>query len=150
MPNRNIDIEVNKIFHPTASSKEVALISAWICGHFKGTHLKIMDIRKSSTLADYFVLVDARNTVQAHSMANELSRQFKRLKLPRLSQEGTREGQWILLDVGSVIVHIFVEPMREHYQLDNLYAQAQPVPIPQEYYTTDSHTLEKNDALDYF
>ena len=151
MPDRTIDIEVDKIYHPWASSKQAALASAWICAHLKGTHLKIMDIKKISSLADYFVLADARNSIQACSMANEISRQLKRLKLPDLSREGDRGDNWILLDAGSIMIHIFVEPVREQYKLDTLYNQAIPVPIPHEYYTSSVQLSESEiESAPYF
>ena len=142
MRDRTIDIEVDKIYHPEASSKQMALACAWICGHLKGAHLKILNIKKISALADYFVLTDASNAVQARSMADEISCQLKRLKQPRLSREGDKDGNWILLDAESIIVHIFVEPAREEYKLDNLYARSTPVSIPHEYYITSEHTQD--------
>ena len=136
MPNRTIDIEVDKIYHPQATSKQAALACARVCGHLQGFNLKLLDVQKKSSLADYFLIADARNSVQARSMADEITRQLKRLNMPRLSREGDQGEEWVLLDAGSVIVHIFVEPAREHYQLDELYSLAPPVPIPKEYYLT--------------
>ena len=150
MSDRMIDIEVDKIYHPQASDHQTALVCAWICGYLKGIQLKILNIKKISSLADYFILADARNSIQARSMANEISRQLKRLKLPRLSLEGNKDGDWILLDAKSVIVHIFVEPAREQYNLEALYAHGIPVPIPHEYYTTSKHSLEMEETAAYF
>ena len=150
IPDRTIDIEVDKIYHPQTSSKQTALACARVCGHLQGFNLKLLDVQKSSSLSDYFLIVDARNSVQARSMADEISRQFRRLKIPRISREGDKGEEWILLDAGSVIVHIFVGPAREHYQLDTLYSHAIPIPIPQEYYlTSGQQSLPKQELEGY-
>ena len=149
MPDRTIDIEVDKIYHSQKSSKQAALVAAWICGHIKGFHLKILDVTKISSLADYFVLADARNSVQARSIAYEISRQYKRIGLAPLSREGERESEWIVLDSGSVMIHIFVEPAREQYKLDDLYLQATQVPIPRQYYLPPESSPNIN-ATTYF
>ena len=151
MPNRTIDIEVDKIYHPQTTSKQAALVCARICGYLQGLNLKLLDVQKNSSLADYFLIVDARNSVQARSIADEITRQLKRLKLPRLSREGDRSEEWILLDAGSVIVHIFVEPSRERYRLDELYSLSRPIPIPQEYYlASEYHPVLAKRELDQY
>ena len=149
MPNHTINIAVNKIYYPQTSGKQAALAAAWICGHLKGIHLKILDIKKSSSLADYFVLTSTRNSIQANSIATEILRQFKRLNFSHLSREGERGDNWILLDASPIIIHIFVESAREQYDLDTLYSQAAQIPIPHEYYTTSGHQASRETAT-YF
>lgn len=111
-----------------------AMASAWICGNFKGINLKIMDVRKSSSLGDYFVLASATNLTQASAMGDEIIEQMKRAGLTVISREGLKNGaDWLLIDLGDFIVHIFQESARHVYDLDNLWS-APTVEIPNDYY----------------
>ena len=147
-----IDREVDKIVQAGKSSKQAALANAWICGNFKGTRIKVLDVKKCSSLADYFVLTSVKNTVQAQAMADEIICQMKRLDCVPVRKEGLKGRPWVLIDVGSIIVHIFLEEEREQYDLDSLWEQAIPVPIPQEYYISADHQEddEKVKSLDEY
>ncbi len=132
-----LDKEIDKVF----DNKElvyplnVAMSCAWIMGNMKGINLKILDVDKSS-LADYFILASASNHTQAQSMANTIVGQLRRKSLRARSVEGLIDSDWILIDLGDVIVHIFLENSRDFYKLDELWEDAKIVEIPSEYYLT--------------
>ena len=112
-----------------------AMASAWVIGNFKGVNLKILDLREVSGISDYFVLGSAANTTQATAMAEEISSQMRLVGNEAISREGLKtETDWILLDYGDVIIHVFSETARNIYDLDNLYNKAKPVEIPESYY----------------
>jgi len=136
MSNEFVQKEVNKIIKEYESPKNMAMASAWILGNLKGSNLKVLDVSKTSGLADYFIIASAQNPIQAGSMAEEVAFQAKRLKQTVLSIEGKGGSDWILLDLGDVIVHIFIESVRDIYDLDQLYGEAPIVEIPQEYYSS--------------
>ena len=118
----------------------LAMASAWILGNYKGINLKILDMKRSTSLADYFVLASASNTTQASSMANEIIVQMKRSGSNVLSKEGLYENaDWILLDMGDLIVHIFQQTARDVYDLDHLW-DVETVQIPNEYYHSEEET----------
>ena len=120
----------------------MAMASAWILGNFKGINLKVLDMKKSTSLADYFVIASASNTSQASSMANEVIAQMKRNDSKILSKEGLYENaDWILLDMGDLIVHIFQETARNIYDLDNLW-DVDSIKIPNEYYHSEDETSQ--------
>ena len=113
----------------------VAMATAWIMGNFKGLNLKILDLRKVSGISDFFVIGSASNPTQASAMAEEISAQMRNNNIEALSREGLKTNtDWILLDYGDIIVHVFHEPSRTVYDLEHLYKNALSVDIPDSYY----------------
>ena len=113
-----------------------AMASAWILGNQKGINLKVINVHEMSSLADYFVLASANNSTQARAMSENIERQMKKNGFLCQSMEGHSEANWILLDYGDIMIHIFLETTREVYDLDGLWKDALSVDIPQEYYFT--------------
>lgn len=112
----------------------IAMASAWIMGNFKGTNLKVYDVKKLTAIADYFVLCSAENPMQAAAIADEIGRMAKQNDETILSQEGRGESDWVLIDIANIIVHIFLDTAREKYALDELWSKATQVEIPESYY----------------
>lgn len=152
--NEYIQSEVNKVI--TDSSYEFplnhAMASAWILAHFKGDNLKIFDMRKTSSLCDFSVLATAQNATQARAMIDEVSVNLKHQGANILSYEGYESADWILLDTGDVIIHVFNGPARDVYDLDMVYAKNTQVKIPEEFYfgKPTTTTSEKSDLKGYF
>jgi ribosome-associated protein len=153
MSKEYIEKHVNEIMEDKEIGfpKNMAMASAWVLGNLKGVNLKVMDTSKTSSLSDYFVLCSATNITQAQSMAEEVLVQLKRHGYQALSKEGWAvDSDWILLDMGDIIVHIFLENSRTVYDLDNLWLEAKPVEIPQEYYFSSEEAEAALDDKDYF
>ncbi len=113
----------------------MAMAAAWIMGNFKGINLKILDLRNVSSIADFFVIGSAGNPTQATAMAEEISHQMRTNGFEALSKEGLKHStNWILLDYGDIIIHVFHEPSRTVYDLDQLYKNALSVEIPEAFY----------------
>ncbi|PIK13901.1 ribosome silencing factor [Halobacteriovorax sp. JY17] len=125
----------------------IAMATAWILGNFKGINLKILDVAKSSSLTDFFVLGSATNPTMAQSMADEITRQLKGHGYEVISREGSKKGDdWILLDFGDIIVHVFLDVSRSVYDLDNLWENATEVEIPNSYYFSSDDEEKSEDA----
>jgi len=90
----------------------------------KGEEIVTLDLRGFSTVVDAFVLVSAQASVHAQAMADDLEKAAKDLGIPLWHVEGYREGRWILLDFGDVVVHIFLQEARKMYDLDRLWGDA--------------------------
>jgi len=146
MSKEFVQKEVEKIIAQYDHPKNWAMASAWILGNLKGANLKVIDVAKTSGLADFFIIASAGNPIQAQSMAEEVAYQAKRLKQGVLSIEGKGGSDWILLDLGDVIVHIFSESVRDIYDLDQLYADSPIVEIPQEYYFSSPEEEKKEEG----
>ena len=89
----------------------------------------ILNIGKLSSIADYLLICSASSDRQVQSIANSIEDGLKKKKVRSLSVEGVREGRWALIDYGDVIAHIFLEPVREFYNLEGLWPEAPRVEI---------------------
>lgn len=135
MSNAFVEQEVAKIItENTDSPKNLALATAWILANYKGINIKVIDAKESSSLCDFNIITTAQNTNQARTMVDELTYNLKKHGMQNLSTEGLTEGDWILLDMGEIIIHIFQEHTREIFDLDGLWKTWPTLSIPQEYY----------------
>ena len=156
MSREYVTKEVQAIFKDSNFPEplNLAMASAWIMGNFKGINLKVLDMKDKSGIADLFVLGSASNPTQAAAMAEEISFQMRNLGIEAISREGLKHStDWILLDYGDVIIHIFHEPARLVYDLDLLYKNAISIEIPESYYfsTPESDRRGGNDdGRNYF
>jgi len=76
-------------------------------------------------ISDYFLLVSASNTRQTQSICDHIEIEMKAAGNAALHIEGYREGRWILIDFGAVVVHIFLAEEREYYNLERLWGDAE-------------------------
>lgn len=93
----------------------------------KGRDITILDMENISLLADYFVIISANNAKQTQAIASELEDKGVELGLTVKHTEGFHAGDWILVDFGDVICHVFGGDEREHYGLENLWRDANVV-----------------------
>jgi ribosome-associated protein len=89
----------------------------------------LLDVRALASYADYILVVSGRSDRQVQAIADGVREELRAQGLNPLSSEGTREGQWSLLDFGDVIVHVFYHPVREFYDLEGLWSDAPRVPL---------------------
>ncbi len=82
-----------------------------------------------TVLADYFVICTATSSTHVKTLTDEVDKVLSEQGEPPLRREGYRGGGWILLDFGCVIVHIFQQEMREFYNLEHLWSDAEEVPL---------------------
>lgn len=93
----------------------------------QGLDIVMLDIRRISLLADYFVICTAYVERQGRAIQEELTQRLKAQGVRHLGVEGAAAGGWIVLDYGAVIVHIFTPDEREYYQLEELWSEASVV-----------------------
>lgn len=136
MSREYVQAQVDKIIKEEGHEfpENIALASAWICGNLKGINLKILDVSHTSSLSDYFVLASATNFIQAKAMAEEIMHHLKRHGHEIRSKEGMEDSDWILIDVGDIIVHLFLDASRTVYGLEELWKEASSIAIPETYY----------------
>ncbi len=152
--NEYVQGEVKKVITNTGFEFPLnhAMATAWIVANYKGENLKIFDQRKSSALCDYSILATAQNVTQARSMVDEISANLRDNGANIVSYEGYESGNWILLDTGDIIIHIFNGPSRDVYDLDSVLTRNPQVKIPDEFYFGKPTTVatEKADLKGYF
>lgn len=93
----------------------------------KGEELLVLDFEKKSSLCDKVVICTARSDRNAQAIADELEKRLKEIGEEKLGIEGYNEGEWILIDFDDIIVHIFLREAREHFRLEQLWAQAKEI-----------------------
>lgn len=116
-------------------SKERALLCAAYALEKKAFNVRILEVRKISSLTDYLLLVSGRSDRQVQAIAEAVRLGLKKEHAtPPLAVEGMKEGRWVLIDYGDVMVHVFQEPVRDFYDLDGLWSEASEIAIPEEYH----------------
>lgn len=123
-----------------------AMAAAWILANFKGDNLKVFDMKRTSALTDFAILATAQNATQARAMADEISQVLKQNGANLVSFEGYESADWILVDTGDIIVHVFNGAARDIYDLDMVFVKNPQVKIPEEYYFGTPATAKKDKA----
>ena len=90
----------------------------------KAVNVVALDVRELTSIADVFIICSGRSSRQVSAIADHIERELRKEKIKPLSVEGTSEGQWVLMDYGSVIIHVFFESVREFYDLEGLWSDA--------------------------
>jgi len=93
----------------------------------KASNITILDVRPLTSVADAFIICSGRSHRQVTAIAEFIRQALKQQSIRPLSVEGLKEGHWVLLDYGNVIIHIFYEPVREFYDLEGLWIDARRV-----------------------
>jgi len=114
-------------FNPQALLK----IARRVAGEKKAYDITILDIRKISIIADYFFICTGRSPIHVQGIAREIIKEIARETALHPRVEGLREGRWVLLDYGDLVVHIFVEEERQFYNLERLWGDAGELNIAQ-------------------
>jgi ribosome-associated protein len=97
----------------------------------KAKELKIIGIKDLSVLADYFVLATGTSSTHVKALADEVEFQLREQGVEPRHTEGYRSNSWILIDYGSVLVHVFTEESRRFYDLDRLWQDGEILDISQ-------------------
>jgi ribosome-associated protein len=114
------------------TAQERAIKSAALALDKKALDVKILEIGRLSSIADYLVLASGRSDKQTQAIADSVKQGLKKSG-KALDIEGVKEGNWIVIDYGDVIVHVFQEEVRRYYNLDELWSAAPTVQIPEEF-----------------
>jgi len=112
-------------------SRERAISCALFALDKKALNVKILEIKRLSSIADYLVLASGTSDKQTQAIAESVKKGLKQFG-KALDVEGLREGNWVVIDYGDVIVHVFRDEMRRYYNLDELWNAAPHLEIPDE------------------
>ena len=96
----------------------------------KALNVVVLDVAELTSYADVFIICTGRSNRQVGAIADYIKTDLKKHKIKPLSVEGSKDGHWILLDYGHVIIHVFYEPMREFYDLEGLWIDAERIMTP--------------------
>ena len=110
---QNLEVKINKV---DISNKIISILD-----NAKTENLKIIDLTNKSSIADSFIIATCRSTRHADSTADELIRSLKKVGIKCPNPEGRPKCDWIIVDAGSVLVHLFRQEIRDLYNLEKLW-----------------------------
>ena len=93
----------------------------------KAIDLVVLDVRGLTSFSDIFIICSGRSNRQVSAIAEHIQVDLKKHAIKPLSVEGKKEGHWVLLDYGHVIIHVFYEPVRIFYDLEGLWIDAKRI-----------------------
>jgi len=109
------------------TGKERAMLCAQQAEQYKALDIVLLDLAGFSSFSDYFLICSGKSSRQVQGIADNLETSLRENGIKPLGIEGRGEGHWILMDYGDVIIHIFYEPIRYHYDLESLWSEAKKV-----------------------
>ena len=109
--------------------KEMVRIACKALDDKKAKDIKIIDIHEVSVIADYFVIASGSNQNQVQAMVDNVQEELFKAGYEMKQMEGYREGNWILLDFGDIIIHIFDKENRLFYDLERIWKDGKEVSI---------------------
>jgi ribosome-associated protein len=95
----------------------------------KAYNVKVLEIGRLTSIADYLVIATGRSDKQVQAIAESVKVGMKQYDM-HIDIEGMDEGKWVVIDYGDILFHVFVEDMRRYYDLDDLWVAGTSVEIP--------------------
>ncbi len=111
------------------TSKEVAILAAKALDNKKGRNIKLLRIDRVSSLADYFLICTGTSNTHVRTLCDDVEYALEQHGEQPLTRQGHRGNTWELLDFGCVVIHVFTEDARAFYDLERLWADAEPVDL---------------------
>ena len=96
----------------------------------KALDVVMLDVGELTSLADTFIICSGRSNRQVSAIAEFIRTDLKKNGMVPLSVEGLKEGHWVLMDYGNVVIHVFYDPVRRFYDLEGLWADAPRISTP--------------------
>ena len=107
------------------SSQALAVCAARAAADLKASDVIILDVGEVLSIAGYFVIASASNPRQVRAVVDDVEAKVKaEIGRSPVRTEGIREQQWTLIDYGDVVVHIFLDSVREFYEIERLYMES--------------------------
>lgn len=116
--------------HGVEYGRKLAAAAAKVALENNGRDVMVIDVCAQSAEFDFFVLATGTSRRQLHAISEQIDDELEKgLGDQRLGIEGYEESRWIVLDYGSVVVHLFDEDTRDFYDLESLWADGKQVPL---------------------
>lgn len=108
---------------------EAALLAVKTLVDKKGTDIKLLKTTELTVIADYFVICTAGSAPHIKALTESVDKVLSEAGMPAIHREGYRSSTWVLLDYGSLVIHVFLEDTRAFYGLDRLWGDAEVLDI---------------------
>lgn len=110
-------------------SKKMAAMACEALEDKKANDIKVIDIEKVSSLADYFIIASGSNRNQVQAMADNVDEMLGKAGYPVKQIEGYATANWILMDYGDIVIHIFDEENRLFYDLERIWRDGKSIEV---------------------
>ena len=132
LQRETVSIEITQNLTPFSDLDDAVKLALRCADEKKAFDIVALDLREIASFTEFFIIVSGANTRQAQAISDEISEQLKKqLKTKVVRIEGYRAAEWILLDYGDFIVHIFEKGARDFYDLQRLWLDAKRVELPE-------------------
>lgn len=118
-PSEPLDDRILRALHAASDKKAIDVV--------------LLDLREIATFTDYFLITSGANQRQVQAIADEVVAQLKKSGTPAARIEGYRTAEWILVDYGDFVVHVFEDKARKFYDLERLWRESKRVELPVEF-----------------
>ena len=108
---------------------KAAIVASWLADK-KAMDIVALDVATVSPICEAMVVASAANVRQAKALADHVLNRCGEEGFSYLGMEGYRNGQWVLLDLNDVMVHIFQEDLRTFYNVEGLWSEGRPIALP--------------------
>jgi ribosome-associated protein len=115
-----------------AQLDERMLMALKAAGEKKAINIVVLDLREIASFTDYFVITSGTNERQVQAISDEIVETLKKAGTAAARVEGYKTAEWILLDYGDFVVHVFDEKARAFYDLERLWRESRRVELPRE------------------
>lgn len=113
------------------NTKQLSVLAVKALEEMKGQDIVCLNVKKLTQITDYMIIVTGTSTTHLRALADELGKQVKAAGEPVLGDEGRLQAEWILVDLGGVVVHIMLARSRALYSLEDLWNfDSKPGEIP--------------------
>jgi len=111
--------------------EKVRRVASWL-REKKGKDLVAMDVSRVCTITETMIVATAANMRQAQAMADHVLTKCGEEGIPFLGMDGYKTGQWVLVDLNDVIVHIFMDEARQFYNIEGLWSEGVDITLPED------------------
>jgi ribosome-associated protein len=115
-------------------------------GEKKSLEVTLLDLREVATFTDYFLITSGKNVRQVQAIADEIVDQLKKQGTRAARVEGYQTAEWVLVDYGDFVVHVFDDKARKFYDLERLWREARRVELPPEAESRGENTFLRNES----
>lgn len=116
-------MQENRKYSEMAAVDKARLVAGWL-DEKQAEHIVIMDVSAVSSVTDMTIVVSARGVKHAKALADWVLERCSAENIEFLRMEGHRTGEWVLLDLNDVLVHIFLDELRRFYNIEGMWAEA--------------------------
>ncbi|HEY5218574.1 MAG TPA: ribosome silencing factor [Gemmatimonadaceae bacterium] len=113
----------------SASAKQLVLRAAQACVDNKADKVVVLNLRGVSDMTDYFVIASGTSDTHVRALGEHVKEELGQAGQRAYHEEGLAQGRWVLLDYVDFVVHLFHPALREYYQLERLWGDAEVVPL---------------------